>query len=86
MVDPPLDAGTLQETSAEFVSETAATEVGAPGTVRGAVDAGTEGAPDPIALSARSRTLYAVPFVKPLIENGLESVPGVIHVVPPSRL
>jgi hypothetical protein len=86
MLAPPLDDGAVHETSADVVFETAITEVGAPGTVRGVVDPATDGAPEPIALSARSTTLYDVPLVNPLIENGLDRVPGVVQVAPLSRL
>jgi len=83
IVAPPLLAGAVQATVAERVPATAATLVGELGAVLGvtAVE-GTDAAPGPALLVARTVNVYGVPFVRPLTVH--ESGPAVqVHVLPP---
>ena len=45
-------------------------EVGGEGVVAGVTDNASDGAPSPLASTARSRTVTAVPLVSPVICNG----------------
>src|SRR5688572_23598297 len=81
---PPLEADATQETSAEAVLDSATTEVGASGTVDGVAAAGMDGDPAPMALSARTSTVYGVPLTSEPMLKGLERVPASIHS-PPRR-
>src|SRR5665213_3728504 len=80
MAEPPLSVGALQLTSADAVSEMAEVAVGAPGAVNGVAVPGFDAVPLPTALSARTFTVYVVPLVRPLIVNGLDSVPAFVQV------
>ena len=66
IAEPPVDVGALHESIACVFPAVAITLVGAPGIVRGVIDAE---APDeielPAALRATTVKVYAVPFVNP---------------------
>ena len=59
--------------------------LGALGIVRGAPAIVIDESPLPISFTWRTCTAYVVPFVKPLIVMGDESVGATDHVDPPSR-
>jgi hypothetical protein len=50
----------------------------------GVPDTAVEAVPDPPAFTARNRTWYATPLVRPVMESGLAVEVGVrvVHVVP----
>ena len=60
--------------------------VGASGVPNGVAETADEAVPLPSELTARSRTEYGVPFVRPVIMSGLFVAPGerATHVEPPS--
>src|SRR3954464_13067919 len=63
---PPVSAGAIQVTVACPFPGTAATPVGAPGTLRGVTGAeGAEAGPVPTTLLAVTVSVYAVPWVRP---------------------
>src|ERR1700743_2333363 len=86
MAEPPLSVGASQLTSAEAVSDMAATFAGDPGIVLGVAVFPSDAAPSPMALFARTSTSYCVPLVRFAIVNGLESVPALTQVSPPVSL
>jgi hypothetical protein len=75
MGEPPLEAGALQEMSADATSSVASTSTGAPGTVIGVAEAGADAVPYPIALSSRTDTLSLIPLVRPAMVNDEPVVP-----------
>src|SRR5688500_3660582 len=83
--DPPFEPGAVHDTSAAAVFDSAATEDGASGTVRGVAVAGAEAVPDPTALLARTSTETGVPLGNDPMLNGLESVPASTQMVSSSR-
>ena len=56
ITEPPLVSGTVHETSAAPVSDTATTAVGESGRVKGVAVTAVDGAPVPMVLSARNCT------------------------------
>ena len=52
----------------------------------GVTDTGDEIVPTPTPFTARSFTVYAVPFVRPVTVTGLDVEFTTVHVAPPSRL
>ena len=68
MALPPLSVGAFQViTTFPSLSILATTLVGAPGTVRGVIDAdGNEASPVPMPFVAATVKVYAVPLVRPV--------------------
>ena len=62
-VDPE---GAFQLRDARALPPVAARSVGAPGTATGVTDTGSDPAPLPAALTARTLKMYAVPLVRPV--------------------
>ena len=85
VITEPLLDGADHATDALAFPGVATTPDGAPGTVRGVTATATDAAPTPAAFTARTRTLYAVPFTNPVIANGLAVEAGLraTHVDPP---
>ena len=85
IADPPLLTGALQVNETCVLPAVPATEVGAPGTVRGTTAADVSAAPVPAALVALTLNVYDVPFVKPVtVAEVAVDVPSanVVYVVP----
>ena len=86
IADPPLLAGALHVNETCVLPAVPATEVGAPGVVRGVTAAETvDVVPVPAALDALTRNVYAVPFVKPVtVALAVVDVPSAntVYVVP----
>src|SRR5690349_24522040 len=76
MGEPPSDTGAVHETVADPGAPLATTDVGAPATVRGVPETGTDAVPAPMAFRARTATVYSCPFVRPVIARGLASAPA----------
>ena len=66
IADPPLLTGALHVKATDVLPAVPATEVGAPGTVRGVPADDVPVAPVPAAFVALTRNVYAVPFAKPV--------------------
>jgi hypothetical protein len=86
MGEPPVYPGT-KATPSDVPSPPGVIDVmvGAPGNALGVPLAGDEFRPFPAELTARRRTEYVVPFVRPLIVSGDDVTPPDTHVVPPSN-
>ena len=86
IADPPLLTGAVHVKETCVLPAVPATEVGAPGTVRGVTaDDAVETVPVPAALVALTRNVYAVPFVKPVtVADAVVDVPSAntVYVVP----
>ena len=86
IADPPLLDGAVHVRDTDVLPAVPATDVGAPGTVRGVTEAETvDVAPVPAALVALTRNVYGVPFVKPVTVAEAEvDVPSAntVYVVP----
>ena len=65
MLEPPVLAGAANEIRSERLEGVTTTLPGTPGIVRGVTETELETAPNPAALTARTRTEYLVPFVRP---------------------
>lgn len=70
MALPPVDVGAVNAIEAVVLPAVATSDVGAPGTVYGVTETDDEADPVPAALTALSKIVYVVPFVKPVIETG----------------
>ena len=67
IADPPLLAGAVHVNETCVLPAVPATDVGAPGVVRGVTaDDAVETVPVPAVFVALTRNVYAVPFVKPV--------------------
>ena len=67
IAEPPLLDGAVQVKATCALPAIPATDVGAPGTVRGVTEPdAVETVPVPAAFVALTRNVYAVPFVKPV--------------------
>ena len=86
IADPPLLAGALHVNDTCVLPAVPATDVGAPGVVRGVTEPdAVETVPVPAALVALTRNVYAVPFVKPVtVALAAVDVPSAntVYVVP----
>ena len=69
IADPPLAFGAVHESTAEVSPAVPSTPVGAPGVVAGVPEAEAEALLSPALLVATTVTLYAVPFVSPVISH-----------------
>ena len=78
IADPPLLTGALQVKDTDALPAVPATEVGAPGTVRGVTaDDAVETVPVPATFDALTRNVYAVPFAKPVtVAEAVVDVPS----------
>ena len=83
IAEPPFDDGANQLTVTAVCPASTATCCGEDGAEAGVAEVADEAALVPIALTARSFTEYAVPFVSPLTVNVSESVPASVQLVPP---
>ena len=63
---PPSLAGVVQTNTACDVAEITDNPVGAPGVVNGVAVAGADEIPTPLPLTALTRNVYVVAFVKPV--------------------
>lgn len=79
--DPPVEP-MVNETVAAPIPLEIAEMVGAPGEVNGVTDDDAEALLVPATLTARTRTLYEIPFMRPEITNGDEASPELCHDVP----
>ena len=66
IADPPLLTGAVQVKETCVLPAVPATDVGAPGTVRGVTADDVTVAPVPMLLMALTRNVYDVPFTKPV--------------------
>ena len=85
IADPPLLAGALHVRETCVLPAVPATDVGAPGTVRGVTEDDVPVAPVPAVFVALTRNVYAVPFTKPVtVAEVVVDVPSanVVHDVP----
>ena len=86
IAEPPLFTGALHVKATDALPAVPATEVGAPGTVRGVTaDDAVETVPVPAVFVALTRNVYAVPFVKPVtVAEADVDVPSAntVYVVP----
>lgn len=77
---PPSSPGAVHETVAVSLYAVALPIVGAPGTVRGFVEAFEDADPWPAAFVAFTLNVYVVPFERP---DTVQLVPELVHVWPP---
>ena len=85
IADPPSLEGAVQVKGTCVLPAVPATDVGAPGTVRGVTELEVPVAPVPEALVALTRNVYAVPLTKPVtVALAVVDVPSakVAHEVP----
>jgi len=85
IVEPPVLAGVVNAMVAVWFPAVADSEVGAPGVVYGVPLTVDDAVPVPIIFTALSLTEYVVPFVKLLIDTGLDVTAGLnaANDVPP---
>ena len=85
IADPPLLDGAVHVNETCVLPAVPATDVGAPGTVRGVTELDDAVVPVPTAFVALTRNVYAVPFVKPVtVAEAVVEVPSAntVYVVP----
>ena len=83
IAEPPLLDGALHVNDTCVLPAVPATDVGAPGTVRGVTELDEAVTPVPTAFVALTRNVYAVPFVKPVtVAEAVVEVPSAntVHV------
>ena len=84
--DPPSLNGAVHVNATCVLPAVPATDVGAPGTVRGVTaDDAVETVPVPATLTALTRNVYAVPLVRPVtVAEAVADVPSanVVQIVP----